>query len=105
MAASSDDGREVAHTSHGEEERRESESDAGDASMENTELEQAPPYSWDEATREMRATPTDDAGMLESWSRTLLAIYENYQQRDGSVRVPEVLRPWVGAELIPARNP
>lgn len=28
--------------------------------------------------------------------RTLLAILENYQQEDGSVRVPEVLRPYMG---------
>ncbi len=28
--------------------------------------------------------------------RTLIAILENYQQEDGSVIVPEVLRPWMG---------
>ena len=28
--------------------------------------------------------------------RTLIAILENYQQADGSVVVPEVLRPWMG---------
>jgi len=28
--------------------------------------------------------------------RTLIAVLENYQQSDGSVRVPEVLRPWMG---------
>lgn len=32
--------------------------------------------------------------------RTLIAILENYQQADGSVVVPEVLRPWVGMERI-----
>ena len=32
--------------------------------------------------------------------RTLIAILENYQQADGSVVVPEVLRPWVGRERI-----
>ena len=33
--------------------------------------------------------------------RTWLAVLENYQQRDGSVRVPEVLRPYMhGLELI-----
>jgi seryl-tRNA synthetase len=32
--------------------------------------------------------------------RTLIAILENYQQADGSVLVPEVLRPWVGLERI-----
>ncbi len=33
-------------------------------------------------------------------SRTLIAILENYQQDDGSVVVPEVLRPLVGKERI-----
>ena len=28
--------------------------------------------------------------------RTLIAVLENYQQADGSVRVPDVLRPWMG---------
>jgi seryl-tRNA synthetase len=32
--------------------------------------------------------------------RTLIAILENYQQQDGSVVVPEVLRQYVGAEKI-----
>ncbi len=35
-------------------------------------------------------------------SRALIAILENYQQADGSVIVPEVLRPWVGKERIRA---
>jgi len=32
--------------------------------------------------------------------RTLIAILENYQQKDGSVIVPEVLRPYMGIEII-----
>ncbi len=32
--------------------------------------------------------------------RTLVAILENYQQKDGSVLVPEVLRPFMGVEVI-----
>jgi seryl-tRNA synthetase len=32
--------------------------------------------------------------------RTWVAIVENYQQSDGSVVVPEVLRPYVGVEVI-----
>jgi len=28
--------------------------------------------------------------------RTLVAVLENYQQEDGSVRVPEALKPWMG---------
>ncbi len=34
--------------------------------------------------------------------RTLVAILENYQQRDGSVRVPQALVPFVGFETIAA---
>ncbi|MFC4351035.1 serine--tRNA ligase [Fodinicurvata halophila] len=33
-------------------------------------------------------------------SRALIAILENYQQADGSVRVPEVLRPFLGKDVI-----
>jgi seryl-tRNA synthetase len=34
--------------------------------------------------------------------RALVAILENYQQADGSVVVPEALRPWMGGvELLP----
>jgi seryl-tRNA synthetase len=33
-------------------------------------------------------------------SRALLAILENYQQADGSVTIPDVLRPWVGCDTI-----
>ncbi len=32
--------------------------------------------------------------------RTLIAILENYQQKDGSIVVPEVLRPYMGVEAI-----
>ena len=35
--------------------------------------------------------------------RTLIAVLENYQQADGSVVVPEILRPWMGGiEIIRA---
>jgi len=33
-------------------------------------------------------------------SRAMIAVLENHQQADGSVLVPEVLRPWVGKERI-----
>lgn len=36
--------------------------------------------------------------------RTLVAVLENYQQEDGSIIVPEVLRPYMGGiEVIPAK--
>ena len=34
--------------------------------------------------------------------RTWIAVVENYQQADGSIAVPEVLRPYMGIERIPA---
>lgn len=38
-------------------------------------------------------------------SRTLIALYENFQRVDGSIAIPEALRPWTGGlELIPARR-
>ena len=36
--------------------------------------------------------------------RTWLAIVENYQQADGSVIIPEALRPYVGTDRIPAKT-
>ena len=36
--------------------------------------------------------------------RTWLAILENYQQEDGSVLIPEALRPYMGVEKIEARK-
>ncbi len=42
-------------------------------------------------------------GTAVAVSRTLIAILENYQQADGSVVVPEVLRRWVGVDVIRPR--
>jgi seryl-tRNA synthetase len=37
--------------------------------------------------------------------RTLIAVLENYQQADGSIIVPEVLKPWMGGiEVIRAED-
>jgi len=32
--------------------------------------------------------------------RTLIAVLENYQQRDGSVLIPEILQPYMGGEKV-----
>jgi seryl-tRNA synthetase len=38
--------------------------------------------------------------------RALVAVLENYQQADGSVRIPEVLRPYMnGREVLASRDP
>jgi len=39
-------------------------------------------------------------GTAVAVTRALLAILENYQQADGSVEVPAVLRPWLGKDRI-----
>jgi len=41
---------------------------------------------------------TNDATALAD--RTLIAIIENYQQADGSIRVPDVLRPFMGGKEV-----
>jgi len=37
--------------------------------------------------------------------RVMIAVLENYQRADGSVMVPEVLRPYVGVDVIAAGGP
>ncbi len=39
-------------------------------------------------------------GTAISCARAIIAVLENYQQADGTVVVPEVLRPWVGKDVI-----
>ncbi len=39
-------------------------------------------------------------GTLCAVPRTIVAIFENHQQADGSVRVPEVLRPYLGGRTV-----
>jgi seryl-tRNA synthetase len=39
-------------------------------------------------------------GTAIACTRALIAILENYQQPDGSIVIPEVLRKWVGKERI-----
>lgn len=39
-------------------------------------------------------------GTLCAMTRTIVAILETHQQADGSVRVPEALRPWLGTDVL-----
>lgn len=39
-------------------------------------------------------------GTAISCARAIIAVLENYQQADGTVVVPEVLRPWMGKDVI-----
>jgi seryl-tRNA synthetase len=43
-------------------------------------------------------------GTAVAIGRTILTILENYQQADGSVLIPDVLRPWVGRDCIVPRQ-
>jgi seryl-tRNA synthetase len=43
-------------------------------------------------------------GTAVAVSRALVAILESNQQADGSVVIPEVLRPWVGKDRITAKK-
>lgn len=43
-------------------------------------------------------------GTAIALSRGIIAVMENYQQADGSIVVPEVLRPFMGKDVIKARN-
>ncbi|MBX9628860.1 MAG: serine--tRNA ligase [Gemmataceae bacterium] len=43
-------------------------------------------------------------GTAVACTRALVAILENGQQADGSVVIPELLRPWVGKDVIVPRN-
>lgn len=43
-------------------------------------------------------------GTITTTSRTIIAILENFQQKDGSVIVPQVLQKWMGKEVIHAQT-
>jgi len=43
-------------------------------------------------------------GTLVATSRAIIAILENYQQKDGSVKVPEVLQPYLGKKVIASKG-
>ncbi len=47
-----------------------------------------------------RVYPYTLNGTAIALSRTLMAILENYQQKDGSIEIPEVLRAYIGKDVI-----
>jgi len=55
--------------------------------------------------RESQDAPTRYPHMLNASGlalpRTVIGVMENYQQEDGSIEVPEVLRPYMGIDVIP----
>jgi seryl-tRNA synthetase len=50
--------------------------------------------------------PTRNPHMLNASGlalpRTVIAVMENYQREDGSIEIPEALRPYMGTDVIPA---
>jgi seryl-tRNA synthetase len=48
---------------------------------------------------ELELIHTNDATAF-ACGRALIAILENYQNEDGTVRVPEVLQPFLGKKVI-----
>ena len=54
-----------------------------------------PPAEWQSPEVSSAAEPTSLAV-----GRTWVAIVENFQQKDGSVVIPEVLRPYMNEEVI-----
>ena len=63
------------------------------------------------AKRTYRVAGTGKAGHGHTWNgsgvavgRTLVAIRENYQQKDGSIVVPEALRPYMDGRDRIARS-
>lgn len=64
-------------------------------------------YQARRANIRMRATGEKETRQLHTLNgtaiavaRTLVAIIENYQQKDGSIAIPEVLRPYMGGKTI-----
>ena len=51
---------------------------------------------------EVELVHTNDATAFSQ--RPLIAILENYQQEDGSIEIPKVLRPYMGGQKIISRN-
>lgn len=55
------------------------------------------------ATSKAELVHMNDATVF-AMGRTLIAIIENYQNEDGTIRVPEVLRQYVGKEVVGKRE-
>ena len=64
-------------------------------------------YQARRASIRFKKSPTDKARLVHTLNgsgvavgRTVAAIMENYQNADGSITVPEVLRPYMGTDVI-----
>jgi seryl-tRNA synthetase len=43
-------------------------------------------------------------GTVFALGRAMIAIYENYQNEDGSITIPKALQKWVGTDVIPVKK-
>ena len=66
-------------------------------------------YQARRANIRFRETPKDKPRLVHTLNgsgvavgRTVAAILENYQNEDGSITLPEALRPYMGCDVIPA---
>src|SRR5262249_40180207 len=57
----------------------------------------------DDPTKKTRHAHTLNGSAL-AVGRTIVAILEQFQQKDGTVIVPEVLRPWVKTDVLRPRT-
>ena len=67
-------------------------------------------YQARRANIRFRETPKDKPRLVHTLNgsgvavgRTVAAILENYQNEDGSITIPEALRPYMGCDVIPAK--
>lgn len=60
----------------------------------------APASATAKTPRQSPSSPTRLTGSGVAVGRTVAAILENYQNEDGTVTVPEVLRPYMGTDII-----
>jgi len=75
-------------------------SNCTDFQARRTGIRYRPPESQNQASRPQLVHTLNGSGL--ALPRVIIAILENYQQADGSVVIPQVLRPYTGFDVIPA---
>ena len=75
-------------------------SNCTDFQARRTSIRYRPPDSQTQASRPQLVHTLNGSGL--ALPRVVIAILENYQQPDGSVVIPQVLRPYTGFDVIPA---